>query len=744
VVDLLERDGELAAVARLFGTGGVLLVEGGAGVGKTSLSDTACARAGEAGCEVLRARGSELEAAFAFGVVRQLFERRLVGADRGEREVLLAGAAEAAWPLLSGKLGEGPAEDTSFAVLHGLYWLAANLASSRPVVIAVDDAHWADPPSLRWLVYVSGRVEGLALSVLVTLRPAESASGGPSLLALRAEAAAVVCPRLLSQGAVAAIVRGTLGARASDELCMAVARASGGNPFYVRELLRTVELEGDLVVGLEPAGLLARGGEGVARQVAGRVRRLNPEALLLAQALAVLGDGCEIRHAAAVVGLEIQSAGRLAAGLVRLDVLAEGDPPRFLHPIVRDAVEASLGSDARDSLHRAAARLLHMDRAPPGKVAAHLVRVPPTGDSWVLARLRAAARAAVERGAPSAGAELLRRALAEPPSGAERVAVLREAGRAEALAGSETACTRLDEALQLTADPRERAEIALQLAEAYAGVFRWVDAVDVSERALAELGEADQRMAAQLEGELVVAGLRDPRRASRVLPVLERLSSRPLDGAAAEACAVGQGIVALWIEARPAEEVAHPLREVSARAGPRVVNWDIHAPGLWALIHAEGFGAAEDTLGSMRAEVHRSGTARGLYVTYATLGLLKLRLGALPEADAPARVALHVLQTAEFDQGFPLVATVLAEIAIEAGELNHAQTLLDQLPREGVPAMARPRAGACASRRAELQTRSTSSRRVVCSSVPTSGASRCTTAATFMHARGRTGAAAAR
>jgi DNA-binding CsgD family transcriptional regulator len=265
--------------------------------------------------------------------------------------------------------------------------------------------------------------------------------------------------------------------------------------------------------------------------------------------------------------------------------------------------------------------------------------------------------------------------------------VLREVGRAEALAGSETACARLEQALELTADARQRAEIALELAEAYAGVFRWVDAVDVSERALAELGEADQGLAARLEGELVVAGLRDARRASRVLPFLERLASRELDGAAAEACAVGHGIVALWIEARPAEEIALPLQVAFARAGPRVVNWDVRAPGLWALIHAEGFEAAEVTLESMRAGVHGSGSARGLFVTYATLGLLKLRLGALPEADAAARVALHVLQAAEFVQGFPLVATVLADTAVEAGELDEAQTLLDLLPREGLPAM---------------------------------------------------------
>src|SRR5262249_38286395 len=193
-------------------------------------------------------------------------------------------------------------------------------------------------------------------------------------------------------------------------------------------------------------------------------------------------------------------------------------------------------------------------------------------------------------------------------------------------------------------------------------------AVDVIEPALAELGEADPTLAARLEGELVVAGLRDARRALRVLPVLERLSLRELEGQPAEAYAVARGIAGLWMGDGRAEEVAIPLQAAFARAGPRPGNWDVRAPGMWALIHAGGFDAAEEMLESMVAEVHRSGSARGFFVTYVTLGLLKLRLGALPEADTAARVALHVTQAADFAQGLPLLATVLADIAVQAGE----------------------------------------------------------------------------
>lgn len=553
---LLEREGELAAVETLLERGGVLVVEGRAGIGKTALVEATRQRAAELDHEILHACGSELEVDFAFGVVRQLFERRLVATDGNEREALLVGPAAAVRPLLLGQPVEAAADDTSFAVLHGLYWLAANLADRRPLLLIVDDAHWADEPSLRWLAHLAPRLEGLALALLVALRPGEPTAMDPSLLALRAEAPTVVRPALLSADAVGAIVRATLGGTVSDALCTAIWTASGGNPLYLTDLLRAIALDDRPLAERDPAALLGGGYEGIARRVIARVRGPDPGALPLAQALAVLGDGCELRLAAAIAGLEMPAAARLAAGLVRREVLAADHPPRFIHPAVRDALEASLGGDKRDAAHRAAARLLHAEGVAPGQVAAHLVGVRPAGDDWVLARLRDAARAALESGAPQAAAGLLSRALAEPPPPTQRIAVLREAAHAEASAGRETAFERLEEALRLAAAPRERAEIALEVAEAYAALFRWVDAVDVLDRALAELGAADEALAARLEGELVVCGLHDARRASRVAPVLARLSSRALAGSAAEARAVARGM-ALLLAGRRRRRPAH-------------------------------------------------------------------------------------------------------------------------------------------------------------------------------------------
>ena len=683
---LRERERELAAVEQLLGTGGaVLVVEGGAGIGKTALLDAACDRAAASGHEVLRARGSRLEAGFGYGVVRQLFERRVAQAGEHGRDALLAGAARAVRPLLLGEALETAATDTSFAVLHGLYWLTVNLAERRPVLIAVDDAHWADEASLRWLAHLAPRLQAPSLSMVVALRPGEPASEGTPLTVLRAEARTVLRPGPLSAHAVVLMVRAAVGPGAGDELCAAAWSATGGTPLYLAELLRGARRTHRGGGRLDPAQLVAGGRDAVARRVLADVRAVDPRAPALAQALATLGDDCELRHAAAIAGLPMPDAIGVAAGLVRAEVLVAGDPPRFLHPVVLDAVAASIPAGERDAAHLRAARLLHADGAPAGQVAAHLTRVHPAGDPWVVGRLREAARVAITAGAAAAAAALLARALAEPPPSAERVELLREAARAELGAGRVTACAKQAEARALAADARARAEIALELAESYAALFRWVDAVDVVEQALAELGEADAALAARLEGQLVVCGLQDARRAAHVAPVLARLASRSPQGSAAEALAVAEGM-AMVLAGRPAAEAARPPERVLARAEARAQNWDTRAALLWTLVTAERFDAVAAALRPMLAEADRSGSARGLVAAYSTLGLLNLRLGRLPEADAAARIALRVLREGDFQPGLAFAATVLADVAIEAGELVEAEALLGLLPRDGWPA----------------------------------------------------------
>src|SRR6266516_2061407 len=185
-LDLLERDAELGALENLVGSGdagGVLMaIEGPPGIGKTALMAEAKSRGNEAGMRVLSARGSELERAFSFGVARQLFEPLLASLSEEERADALAGAAALSERLFDpAHLAAESSADSSLATLHGLYWLTANLAAQRPLLLTLDDLHWSDLPSLRFLAYLLPRMEGLAVGVVVGLRPQEGED--PDLLA---------------------------------------------------------------------------------------------------------------------------------------------------------------------------------------------------------------------------------------------------------------------------------------------------------------------------------------------------------------------------------------------------------------------------------------------------------------------------------------------------------------------------------------------------------------------------------
>jgi predicted ATPase len=153
---LLEREEELqriaAAVAQArAGTGAIVMVEGSPGIGKTRLLQAAVEMATGSHVAVVSARGGQLERDLAFGVARQLFEPVLAAAATTEREALLAGAAGAAESLVADGVAEPAGGDRGFAMLHALYRLTANLASLGPLLVVVDDAHWADAPSVRFL-----------------------------------------------------------------------------------------------------------------------------------------------------------------------------------------------------------------------------------------------------------------------------------------------------------------------------------------------------------------------------------------------------------------------------------------------------------------------------------------------------------------------------------------------------------------------------------------------------------------
>ena len=172
---ILERDGELAALraagaAAQRGRGALVLVEGPAGIGKTSLLRAAHADPAAGGLRLLAARGMALEREFPYGIVRQLFEPVRAAAGPGEWDGLLDGAARLAARVFDWAEAGTVEDDIPHATMHGLYWLAANLAARQPLMIMVDDAHWADGPSLRWLAHLAARIEELPLVLLLAVR----------------------------------------------------------------------------------------------------------------------------------------------------------------------------------------------------------------------------------------------------------------------------------------------------------------------------------------------------------------------------------------------------------------------------------------------------------------------------------------------------------------------------------------------------------------------------------------------
>ena len=220
---LLERNEELARIESALaeartGRGTFLVIEGPAGMGKTALLAAARTAAAEGGMRVLRSRGTELERNFAFGVVRQLVEPPLVEASDLERAELLQGAAGVAGGLL-GLPGAAAAErapssgvDPSFAILHGLYWLCANLAAGGPLCLVVDDAHWADVASLRYLAFLLTRLEELNVALVLATRPREAGTDAELLATVTTDPSAELI-RLppLTRAAIAQLVESRLG-----------------------------------------------------------------------------------------------------------------------------------------------------------------------------------------------------------------------------------------------------------------------------------------------------------------------------------------------------------------------------------------------------------------------------------------------------------------------------------------------------------------------------------------------------
>jgi DNA-binding CsgD family transcriptional regulator len=508
---LLERERELAHLdasieCGVAGEAVVVLVEGPAGIGKSRLLAEARRRAAERGLRVLGARGGELEREFPFGVVRQLFEPLLTDGVLAERA--LAGSASSAVPVFdSVSVPTADAQgDTSFAALHGLYWLTVNLAGDGPLALVVDDLHWCDRPSLRFLAYLVRRLEGLPVLVVGSLRPSEPGADAALLAELAGDPlSGSLHPGPLTRDAVAELVRRRLGVAVEAPFVAACHTSTGGNPLLLNELLKALDGERVRPVAANVAVVNELGPRAASRAVLLRLARLPEPAVAVARALAVLGEGAEMATIARLAGLDELAAAEATALLIRAEMLRPETPVGFVHPLVQAAVYRDLTPAERELRHEAAASLLHEQGAPAENVAAHLLVTPARGEPAVTETLRTAARAALAKGAPESAVSALTRALEEPPPPALRSHVLLELGRASALVHAPAATGHLRAAYESLTDPLERGLAADGLVRALLFTNAPQDAAVLARQAREELPAAELDLRRRLEAVELIA-----------------------------------------------------------------------------------------------------------------------------------------------------------------------------------------------------------------------------------------------
>ncbi|HKF15367.1 MAG TPA: AAA family ATPase [Gaiellaceae bacterium] len=699
---LLERSAELARIEAALaearsGRGTFVLIEGPAGIGKTALLTAARTAAASGGMRVLRSRGAELERDFPFGVVRQLFEPPLAAASELERADLLHGAAGVAAGLL-GLPGGSPLNgtppssvDSAFAILHGLYWLCANLATQGPLCLVVDDAHWADNPSLRYLTFLLTRLEELDAALIVATRPRETDSDAELLAAVTTDPSAetIRLPPLTS-GAVAQLVESKLAEVPDPVFVDACLRVTRGTPFLLRALVEALS-EGGIAPTAEAATHVERiGARTVGRSIRVRLRRLPEHARRLARALAVLEQG-DLLQAARLAELDGVEASNAAELLATAGILGAGEPLTFIHPIVRADIYSDLSSTERAEGHRRAARVLAEQPGTNERVAKHLLATEPAGDGWVVERLLGATRAAERNGAPDSAAAFLRRVLAEPPAPRDQYGLLLDLGVAEASAGLADWPEHLQRAMDSAPDAPSIAEAAMVLAYALIRTQRFAEAVEVLDRVALSLEPHDAELALRLEAAAVFPALNDPTTAPSTKLRLEALRKR----AASHPAAPPDLLAALaycYVLTNEHAEVGADFATRALLAGgsastglgnrPRFSFSAWFSMATFSLFWAERYAQVRPLLDASIAQARASGDSSRLASGLANRGWLALRRGDLIAAEADTRTAFAATALPAPPFSRVLNGGVLIEALVDQGELDAATQELRALASE--------------------------------------------------------------
>ena len=448
------RDGQLSVLAQRIagaraGAGGVVVVEGPPGIGKSRLLAEAVSMAGAAGLRVARGEADEADQVAPLSC--------LLGA-------LVSGSP----PLLSAEQLRAldPQPDQRYWLLQELEALLEEAALREPLLLVIDDVQWADAATLLALRTLVPQLAPVPILWVLAVRSSAAGADLRSTLTRLFEAGAVRLPLgPLPAKAVSEVTADRLDAQADARLLRLVGH-SGGNPFLLVELLDGLREEGLVRIEHGRAELLdellpARVREGMRDRLDG----VSTEAREAVQLAAVLGRRFSVDRLALVGGSSPPALLAPVAELMRADLVAELDGRlEFRHDLVREAVLETIPASMRVALQRHAAQVLLSAGASAAEVAPLLLASAGPGDAAAVAALRAAA-AQLAGTQPAVAADITARALElapvdDPHRGAliaETVLRLHAAGRpreATALAARE---------FQRTLPPKQEAEVRLNL-----------------------------------------------------------------------------------------------------------------------------------------------------------------------------------------------------------------------------------------------------------------------------------------
>ena len=681
MAELLERERELTELETalgeaLVGRGGALAVEASAGLGKTRLLREVRAAGLESGANVLSARATDLERDFPFSLVRQLFASQVAALSLDERESALEGA-EAARGALG--LDGGDGNPDSIAVLHGLYWVTAAMAERKALLLAVDDAHLADAASLDYLSFLLPRIEELPVLLLIAAR-SESLEASEHLKQILTDTAVrnlTLTP--LSTKATSVLLSQELATPPEPTFVGACHEVSGGNPFLLCELARTLMERKISPTADQIDDVRKLAPDRVAKTALMRLARLSPEAEKVGRSVAVLGEETDVRLVAELAGLEIEVA-RSAADELRKSAILEGDvSPRFIHPLVRNAIYADVPAGERANAHAHAAELLRERHASPEQIATQLLAGEPRGDRGTVEVLIEASNRAIETGAPRSAIAYLNRAMREPPPPDLKPAVLEPLLTAGFRAADHGVLPGIEAAVreEMERNPSLRNRWADQLAASMTMSGRLPEAASTLRDAVeVAIADDDVERAFQLEAQLSTLAL--------VVPSLPRVDlGRYADQIDPESPA---GRLAAAMEVRAAMADLTPVQK-GIDAAKRALGNDgvifeeetdpIAAPiSVTMLVVTDEMDAAQRAAQrALEIASERNATPDLLRAWYLS-GFVAWGYGDLVRAEADMRQALDLAKLAGIAPLVLLYTGPLVAILVERDELEEAEAAL--------------------------------------------------------------------